>query len=167
VIKVNNKNILFSNISGNFKSTDFIYFPRLRRFFHIILVRAWQILEVRLILLSLKMYKQYNHYLIFKFEINDVLLSHELLCLLDIRSRWVCFVCVCVVLGLELRTFTLSHSNSTFCDGYFQDMVLWTISLGWLQTSVVNTCKIAVVLMDCIVLKYEKLLKQELLASVC
>jgi hypothetical protein len=24
-----------------------------------------------------------------------------------------------VVLGLELRAFTLSHSNSPFCDGYF------------------------------------------------
>jgi hypothetical protein len=29
----------------------------------------------------------------------------------------------CVVLGLELRAFTLSHSTSAFCDGYFQDRV--------------------------------------------
>jgi hypothetical protein len=34
------------------------------------------------------------------------------------------------VLGLELRAFTLSHSASPFCDGYFQDRVLQTICLG-------------------------------------
>jgi hypothetical protein len=28
------------------------------------------------------------------------------------------------VLGCKFRAFTLSHSTSTFCDGYFQDTVL-------------------------------------------
>jgi hypothetical protein len=41
-----------------------------------------------------------------------------------------------VVLGLELRAFTLSHSTSPFCVRYFQDRVSWTICLGWLQTSI-------------------------------
>jgi ABC-type Fe3+ transport system permease subunit len=39
-----------------------------------------------------------------------------------------------VVLGLEFRAFTLSHSTSPFCDGYFWDRVSWTICLSWLQT---------------------------------
>jgi hypothetical protein len=30
----------------------------------------------------------------------------------------------------------LSHSASLFCDGHFQDRVLWTICLGWLQTPI-------------------------------
>jgi hypothetical protein len=47
-----------------------------------------------------------------------------------------------LVLGLELRAYTLSHSTSPFfCDGFlvlffFQDRVLWTIFLGWLQTKI-------------------------------
>jgi hypothetical protein len=41
-----------------------------------------------------------------------------------------------VVLGLELRAYTLSHSTSPFYDGFFQDRVLQTICLGWLQTAI-------------------------------
>jgi hypothetical protein len=33
---------------------------------------------------------------------------------------------VCVVPGLELRAYTLSHSTSPFCVRYFRDRVLWT-----------------------------------------
>jgi hypothetical protein len=33
------------------------------------------------------------------------------------------FVCFLVVLGLELRVYTLSHSTSPFCDGFFRDRV--------------------------------------------
>jgi hypothetical protein len=40
------------------------------------------------------------------------------------------------VLGLELRVFSLSHSASPFCDGYFRDTILWTIYLGWLWTTI-------------------------------
>jgi hypothetical protein len=43
---------------------------------------------------------------------------------------------VFAVLGLELRAFTLSHSTSPFCDGYFQYKVLRTICLSWLRTSI-------------------------------
>jgi hypothetical protein len=47
-------------------------------------------------------------------------------------------------LGFELRASCLLGRHSTtcasllalFCIGYFQDMVLWTISLGWLQTMI-------------------------------
>jgi hypothetical protein len=35
-----------------------------------------------------------------------------------------------VVLGFELRAYTLSHSTSPFCDGFFQDRVSPTISLA-------------------------------------
>jgi hypothetical protein len=31
------------------------------------------------------------------------------------------FFFVCVVLGLELRAFIVSHSASLFSDGYFED----------------------------------------------
>jgi hypothetical protein len=43
-----------------------------------------------------------------------------------------------VVLGLELRAYTLSHSTSPFffCDEFFWDRVSWTICLGWLQTMI-------------------------------
>jgi hypothetical protein len=42
---------------------------------------------------------------------------------------------VFVVLGLELRDFTLSHSTSPiFVMGFFSDRVSRTICLGWLQT---------------------------------
>jgi hypothetical protein len=41
-----------------------------------------------------------------------------------------------VILGLELRAFTLSHSASSFCDGYFQDRVLRTICLVWLWATI-------------------------------
>jgi hypothetical protein len=40
------------------------------------------------------------------------------------------------VLGLKLRTFTLSHSANPFCDGYFRDRVSRTVYLGWLQTRI-------------------------------
>jgi hypothetical protein len=40
------------------------------------------------------------------------------------------------VLGLELRAYTLSHSTSSFCVRFFPDRVLWTISPGWFQTSI-------------------------------
>jgi hypothetical protein len=41
------------------------------------------------------------------------------------------------VFGLELRAYTSSHSTSPiFCDRVFQDRVLQTICLGWLQTEV-------------------------------
>jgi hypothetical protein len=40
-----------------------------------------------------------------------------------------------VVVGLELRAFTWSHSTSpTFCDRVSQDKVSGTICPGWLQT---------------------------------
>jgi hypothetical protein len=43
------------------------------------------------------------------------------------------FFCVCVVLRLELKAFTSSHSTrSIFCDKIFQDRILQTICLGWL-----------------------------------
>jgi hypothetical protein len=41
-----------------------------------------------------------------------------------------------VVLGLELRAYTLSHSTSPFCEGFFWDRILQTICQGWLWTSV-------------------------------
>jgi hypothetical protein len=40
-----------------------------------------------------------------------------------------------VLLGLELRAFTLSHTTSPFYDGYFGDRVSQTICPGWLQNS--------------------------------
>jgi hypothetical protein len=40
------------------------------------------------------------------------------------------------VLGLELRAYTLSHSTSPFCDGYFRDRVSRTICPHWLQNSI-------------------------------
>jgi hypothetical protein len=39
---------------------------------------------------------------------------------------------VLAVLGLELRTYTLSHS--LFCEGFFQDGFLQNYLPGWLQT---------------------------------
>jgi hypothetical protein len=41
-----------------------------------------------------------------------------------------------VVLGLELRAFTLTHSTALFLWRVFWDRVSWTICLGWLQTTV-------------------------------
>jgi hypothetical protein len=42
-----------------------------------------------------------------------------------------------VVLGLEIRAFTLSHSTSpVFCGRIYQDRVLQSICLGWLQTAI-------------------------------
>jgi hypothetical protein len=41
-----------------------------------------------------------------------------------------------VVLGLELRAYTLSHSTSPFFVCYFQDRVSQTICPGWLRTTV-------------------------------
>jgi hypothetical protein len=35
-------------------------------------------------------------------------------------TQFIYFVCVCVVLGLELRAYTLSHSTTLFCDGFFK-----------------------------------------------
>jgi hypothetical protein len=43
------------------------------------------------------------------------------------------------VLGLNLRAFTLSHSASSFWDGYFRDRVSRTICPGWLQTMILLT----------------------------
>jgi hypothetical protein len=54
-------------------------------------------------------------------------------------------VCLCVfplelfffvVIGLELRAYTLSYSASPFSWGFFRDRVSWTICPGWLQTSI-------------------------------
>jgi hypothetical protein len=44
--------------------------------------------------------------------------------------------CFVLVLGLEIRACTLSHSTSPFCDGYFQDRISQTICLGWLGTMI-------------------------------
>jgi hypothetical protein len=41
-----------------------------------------------------------------------------------------------LVLELELRAFTLSHSTSPFCDWFFQDRILWTICTGWFWTGI-------------------------------
>jgi hypothetical protein len=42
-----------------------------------------------------------------------------------------------VVLELELRAYTLSHStSSSFYDGFFLDRVPRTICLGWLRTAI-------------------------------
>jgi hypothetical protein len=42
-----------------------------------------------------------------------------------------------LVLGLELRAYTLSHSSSPFyCDGFFQERISRTICPGWLQTMI-------------------------------
>jgi hypothetical protein len=38
------------------------------------------------------------------------------------------------VLGSELRAYTTPPAH--FCDGFFQDRVLRTICLGWLQTAI-------------------------------
>jgi hypothetical protein len=47
-----------------------------------------------------------------------------------------CF-CFFVVLGLELRAYTLSHSTSPFlCDVFFRDRVSQTVCLGWLRTAI-------------------------------
>jgi hypothetical protein len=40
------------------------------------------------------------------------------------------------VLGLELRAFTLSHSTSYFCEGFFEIGSHGTISPGWLWTMI-------------------------------
>jgi hypothetical protein len=37
-----------------------------------------------------------------------------------------------VVLGFELRAYTMSHSTSPFCDGFFKTRVSQTVCLGWL-----------------------------------
>jgi hypothetical protein len=42
-----------------------------------------------------------------------------------------------VVLGLELRAYTLSHSTSPFCDGFFQYWVTRVICPDWLQTAII------------------------------
>jgi hypothetical protein len=49
-----------------------------------------------------------------------------------------------VGLGFEFRAshiakqvlYCLSHTSSSFCCGYFEDMVLWTICQGWHQTAI-------------------------------
>jgi hypothetical protein len=48
-----------------------------------------------------------------EFEMSANRLTEAILC-----------VCVCVLLGLELRAYILSHSASPFCEGFFQDRVL-------------------------------------------
>jgi hypothetical protein len=41
------------------------------------------------------------------------------------------------VLGLELRTFTLSHSTSSiFCEEFFEIRFHRTICQGWLRTTI-------------------------------
>jgi hypothetical protein len=40
------------------------------------------------------------------------------------------------VLAFEPRAYTLSHSASPFCTGYFQDRVSQTICPGWLWTKI-------------------------------
>jgi hypothetical protein len=40
---------------------------------------------------------------------------------------------VCVVPGLELKAYTLSHSTFSFCVRYFWDKISQTICPGWLQ----------------------------------
>jgi hypothetical protein len=37
-----------------------------------------------------------------------------------------------VVLGLEFRAYTSSHSTSPFCEGFSRDRVSRTICMGWL-----------------------------------
>jgi hypothetical protein len=45
--------------------------------------------------------------------------------------------CVRVVLGFELRAYTLSHTTSPFyVMGFFQNRVSQTIFQGWLQTTI-------------------------------
>jgi hypothetical protein len=44
--------------------------------------------------------------------------------------------CVCVVLRLELRAYTLSHSTRLFLWKFSLDRVLQIICLGWLQTTI-------------------------------
>jgi hypothetical protein len=43
-----------------------------------------------------------------------------------------------LVLGFELRAYTLSHSTTVlfFCVGFFQDRFLRTVCLGWLQIAI-------------------------------
>jgi hypothetical protein len=41
-----------------------------------------------------------------------------------------------VVLGLELRVYTFSHSTSPICVRYFWHRVSWSICPGWLWTEV-------------------------------
>jgi hypothetical protein len=51
-------------------------------------------------------------------------------------SRWPFFVCLFVVLGFELRAYTLSHFTNPFLWKVFWDRVSRTICLGWLQTTI-------------------------------
>jgi hypothetical protein len=41
-----------------------------------------------------------------------------------------------LVLGFELRVYTLSHSTGPFCGGFFQDRVSRTICPSWLQIAI-------------------------------
>jgi hypothetical protein len=45
----------------------------------------------------------------------------------------------CVVLGLELRAFTLSHSTSPFYEGFFKIGSCELFAWGWLQTVILLT----------------------------
>jgi hypothetical protein len=46
------------------------------------------------------------------------------------------FIYFLVVLGLELRAYTMIHSTSPFVTVFFQNRVFWTICPGWLQTAI-------------------------------
>jgi hypothetical protein len=61
-------------------------------------------------------------------NINNFLLAFE-----DFISFFIIYLFTFVALGLELRAFTLSHSTSPFCDGFFE---IGSICLGWLRTMI-------------------------------
>jgi hypothetical protein len=46
------------------------------------------------------------------------------------------YLFILAVLRLELRAFTLSHSSSLFCEGFFKIGSCGTGCLGWLQTMI-------------------------------
>jgi ABC-type transport system involved in multi-copper enzyme maturation permease subunit len=54
------------------------------------------------------------------------------------KNHWIVLfcVCVCVVLGFELKSYTLSYSTRLFLCWIFFEIVSRTICLGWLQTMI-------------------------------
>jgi hypothetical protein len=57
-------------------------------------------------------------------------------CFFQIFCSGFFFVCVCVVLGFELRTYTLSHSTSPFFgDGFLKIRSLELFGLDWSRTN--------------------------------
>jgi hypothetical protein len=71
----------------------------------------------------------YDHGVSFYLLISSLIFFPLVICTVNYMS-FPCFVNFCVVLEIEVRAYTFSHSTNPFCGGFCQDKVSPTIHPG-------------------------------------